>query len=139
MARLSANAPCPCGSGRKAKGCCLPILEGAPAPTPEALMRSRYTAYATGDVTHLVRTTHPASPHRQADARAWAEELRRYCAAVRFEGLEVREAGADGDTGRVTFFARLSHDGRDLSFGEASTFRRVDGRWLYLDGERLEG
>ncbi|MFN7145721.1 MAG: SEC-C metal-binding domain-containing protein, partial [Myxococcota bacterium] len=43
MPRPSANAPCPCGSGRKAKGCCLPILEGAAAPTPEALMRSRYT------------------------------------------------------------------------------------------------
>lgn len=139
MARPSANTPCPCGSGRKAKGCCLPILEGAPAPSPEALMRSRYTAYAVGDVTHVMRTTHPTSPHRVADARAWAEDLRRYCAAVRFEGLTVRSSSEDGDTGRVTFFAQLTHDGRDASFGEASRFARVDGRWLYLDGERIEG
>lgn len=139
MPRLSANAPCPCGTGRKAKGCCLPVLDGAPAATPETLMRSRYTAYAVGDVGHVMRTTDPTGPHWQADARAWGEELRRYCAAVRFEGLTVRSASADGDTGRVTFFAKLSVDGRDASFGEASRFRRVDGRWLYLDGERVEG
>jgi hypothetical protein len=29
MPRPSANAPCPCGSGSKAKGCCLPVLLGA--------------------------------------------------------------------------------------------------------------
>lgn len=139
MPRLSANAPCPCGSGRKAKGCCLPVLEGAPAPTPEALMRSRYVAYAVGDVGHVMRTTHPEGPHWEPDARAWAEELRRYCAAVRFEGLTVRSATTDGDTGAVTFFARLTANGRDLSFGEASRFARVDGKWLYLDGTRLEG
>lgn len=139
MPRPSANAPCPCGSARKAKACCLPVLEGAPAATPEALMRSRYTAYASGDVSHLIRTTDPIGPHHQPDARAWAEELRRYCAAVRFTGLQVRAASEDGDTGAVTFFAHLSHGGQDLSFGEASRFRRVDGRWLYLDGERIEG
>lgn len=138
MPRPSANAPCPCGSGRKAKGCCLPVLEGAPAATPEALMRSRYTAYTCGDVTHVIRTTHPDSPHREADVRAWAEELRRYCAAVKFTGLEVRSASAEGDVGNVTFFARLTYRGRDASFGEASRFARVDGRWLYVDGERVE-
>lgn len=132
----SRNAPCPCGSGRKAKGCCVPILEGAPAPSPEALMRSRYTAYAVADTGHLVRTTHADSPHRQADLRAWAEELRRYCAAVRFEGLTVHEADTDGASGRVRFYARITLDGRDVSFGEHSRFLLVDGRWLYVDGDR---
>ncbi|MDP2314787.1 MAG: YchJ family metal-binding protein [Pseudomonadota bacterium] len=139
MARPSANAPCPCGSLRKAKGCCLPVLLGAPPPSPEALMRSRYTAYAVGDTAHLIRTTHPASPHRQADVRAWAEELRQYCAAVRFVGLTVHAASEEGDTGRVRFYARMTLDGRDVSFGEDSRFSRVDGRWTYVDGERIEG
>jgi SEC-C motif-containing protein len=136
MPRPSANAPCPCGSGTKAKGCCLPVLLGAAPATPEALMRSRYTAYASGDTGHLIRTTHPDSPHREADVRAWAEELRRYCAAVRFLGLTVDTSGEDGDTGRVRFYARMALDGRDVSFGEDSRFRRVDGRWLYVDGAR---
>lgn len=134
MGRLSGNAPCPCGSGRKAKGCCGPVLDGAPAPSPEALMRSRYTAYAVGDVRHVMDTTHP--DRHPPDARAWAAELRAYCAAVRFEGLTVEAASAEGDTGRVRFFARLSHEGRDASFGEDSRFLRVGGRWLYVDGTR---
>ena len=137
MARPSANAPCPCGSGRKAKGCCLPVLAGAPASTPEALLRSRYTAYAVGDVGHIQRTTHPDSPHRRPDTRAWADELRRYCAAVRFEGLTVRASSSTGDVGAATFVARLSAGGEDLSFGETSRFARVDGRWLYVDGARV--
>ena len=102
-------------------------------------MRSRYAAYATGHVSHLIRTTHPDGPHYQTDSRPWAEELRRYCAAVSFDGLTVHESSSDGDTGMVRFFARLSQGGRDLGFGERSRFVRVDGRWLYLDGDRIEG
>lgn len=100
-------------------------------------MRSRYTAYATGAVPHLQRTTHADSPHRGADLRAWADELRAYCAAVRFTGLEVRGASADGDTGRVQFVARFSHDGVAHVIAEDSRFLRVDGCWTYLDGEPL--
>ena len=100
-------------------------------------MRSRYTAYASGHVVHLMRTTHPDSPHHEADARAWAEDLRRYCAAVSFDGLTVSDRGEDGDRGTVTFHARLSANGKVLSFGEKSRFLRVDGLWLYLDGERV--
>jgi SEC-C motif-containing protein len=102
-------------------------------------MRSRYTAYATADIAHLQRSTHPAGPHWQPDPAAWAADLRAYCAAVRFDGLTVHDAHADGDTGAVRFFARLSADGRDLSFGEHSRFRREAGRWLYVDGDRWSG
>jgi SEC-C motif-containing protein len=102
-------------------------------------MRSRYTAYASGDVAHVMRTTHPDGPHFEPDARAWAESLRRYCAAVAFEGLEVRAASEAGAHGSVTFHARLRHGTADHSFAERSSFVRVGERWLYLDGERLEG
>lgn len=134
MSRLSRNAPCPCGSGRKGKGCCGPVLDGRAAATPEALMRSRYVAYATGDVGHLVRTTHPSSPHFREDAGAWSAELRAYCAAVRFLGLTVHEASEDGDTGRVRFTAVYEHDGRDGVIEEDSRFVREGGRWRYVDG-----
>ncbi|MET0302974.1 MAG: YchJ family metal-binding protein, partial [Microbacteriaceae bacterium] len=46
---LSADDPCPCGSGRSYADCCGPAHAGsAPAPTAEALMRSRFSAYALG-------------------------------------------------------------------------------------------
>ncbi len=137
MSLPSRNAPCPCGSGRKAKTCCGPVLEGAPAAGPEALMRSRYTAYACGHLRHLVATTAPESPHFGADEVRWREELRAFCEGVSFDGLEVRAASQDGDRGEVTFFATLRRraDGVDVSFGERSRFVRRGGRWLYVDGD----
>ena len=51
---------CPCGSGRTLDQCCGPYLDGtAKAPTPEALMRSRYSAFVTVNVDHLERTLLP--------------------------------------------------------------------------------
>ena len=131
---MKRNAPCPCGSGQRGKACCGPVIDGTPAATPEALMRSRYTAYATGAVSHLMATTAPESPHFRPDPRAWRAELEAYCAAVRFTGLTVHESSADGDTGRVRFTARYVHDGREGTIEEDSRFVRRGGRWLYVDG-----
>ncbi len=137
MKKPSANAPCPCGSGRNYKGCCLKVHEGAPAGSPEALMRSRYAAYAIGHVAHLFRTTHPGGPHWREDTAPWREELARYCEAVAFEGLTVLKASEAGDEGHVTFHASMSQADDDLSFAENSRFLRVDGRWLYHSGDRV--
>ena len=64
---------CPCGSGRPFDGCCGPILAGTPAPTAEALMRSRFTAFSLGDVAHLERSwapeTRPANVTVDPDQR----------------------------------------------------------------------
>ena len=133
---LARNAVCPCGSGRRAKGCCGKVLDGEPAATPEALMRSRYTAYATGAVGHVMRTTAPESPHARPDPVAWQRELVEYCEAVDFLGLTVLSAEEHGAVGRVQFHAKLAAHGRDLSFTEESTFVKRDGRWLYVSGTR---
>ena len=98
-------------------------------------MRSRYAAYAKGLVDYLMDTTHPDSPHHGADREQWAKELDNFCRLTRFEGLTILDAPPhEGDAGTVTFRAGLSHEGRDTSFTERSTFLRVDGRWLYVDG-----
>jgi SEC-C motif-containing protein len=136
--KLAANAPCPCGSGRKHKGCCAPILSGTTAPTAEALMRSRYTAYVAGDVGYLIATTDPDGPHFRADRAAWRADLAAYCAAVRFDGLRVLGAEQLGDTGRVRFVAWLRHGGSDATIAEDSRFVRRNGRWLYIDGIPLD-
>jgi len=125
---------CPCGTGRALAACCGPILAGARAATPEELMRSRYTAYAVGDVGHLIRTTAPDSPHAQPDVDAWTRELTAYCRSVKLHGLTVSHAEQDGDRGVVRFFARIQSGRRDVSFGERSTFVRDHGWWLYVDG-----
>jgi SEC-C motif-containing protein len=132
------NDACPCHSGHKYKKCCRRAHQGDPASSPEALMRSRYSAYALGLVEHILRTTDPSGPHWEAETGHWREQVEAFCRSVRFEGLEVLEARADGDRGIVDFRARLSSDQGATVMAERSLFRRVDGRWLYHSGVRRD-
>ena len=57
---MSENNSCPCGSGSSLNACCKPVIDGtAKAPTAEALMRSRYTAYTLQDINYLASTLDP--------------------------------------------------------------------------------
>lgn len=120
---MRASEPCPCG-GESYAACCQPLHEGArQAGTAEALMRSRFSAFALGEEDYLFRTWHPRT--RPADVTA---------GDLRWTRLEIVDvvAGQPGDeTGVVEFVAH--HDGGTLH--ERSTFARRAGRWFYLDGE----
>lgn len=98
-------------------------------------MRSRYSAYAVGAVEYLIATTDPSGPQWRPDRAVWADEIAQFCRRTRFEKLTIRQASSHEDHGEVRFFARLSRDGEDVSFGEHSRFSQVDGRWLYHSGE----
>lgn len=99
-------------------------------------MRSRYVAYATGLVDHIVATTTPGGPQWLDDADAWRAQIRAFCDGTRFEGLRVIDAPEPvGDEGFVTFEARLTQGGRDATFVERSRFVRHDGRWTYHSGQ----
>jgi SEC-C motif-containing protein len=132
--RPGPNAACPCHSGKKYKRCCSSFHDGAPPPTPEALMRSRYAAYALHLVDYIVETTAPDGPQGRPDRRAWAADVAAFAQDTSFDGLEVLGAGAEGDDGWVRFRAVLTQRGRDASFEERSAFVRRDGRWLYYSG-----
>ena len=133
---LAPNAACPCHSGRKYKKCCRLVHEGQPAASPEALMRSRYSAYALGLVDHILRTTHPDGPHYEADVERWRAEVQAFVDGTSFDRLEVLEARDDGERGIVDFRAHLSGGGRSTVLAERSLFLEVDGRWLYHSGVR---
>lgn len=116
------TTPCPCGTGETYDACCGPLLANvAQATTPEQLMRSRYTAFVTGDADHLFRTWHPRT--RPDDVRPDP--------ATRWTGLRV--LAAEGDT--VEFVAqweRSQREGGELH--EVSRFEQRAGRWCYVDG-----
>jgi SEC-C motif-containing protein len=97
-------------------------------------MRSRYTGYVAGDTGHILATTHPDSPHHQADAASWAAQVASFCQGTTFEGLQVEHTHQEGDRGWVRFEARIRQNGRASSLREHSEFHRVDGQWLYLEG-----
>jgi SEC-C motif-containing protein len=130
------KSPCPCGSGDTYKVCCAPYHKGTPPPTPEKLMRARYTAYAAGDARFIIRTTHPDSPYYRTDQKAWFKELKAYTDQTQFLALNVIDRETDGDVGWVQFRAVLMQSGRDASFTERSRFERLDGRWLYVVREK---
>ncbi|MFL0580547.1 YchJ family protein [Dietzia sp. 179-F 9C3 NHS] len=118
---------CPCGSGRGLDACCGPlVLDGLPAETAEALMRSRYTAFVLGETEHLWRTWHPRTRPATVDS-----------GGVTWTGLRVLEVsggGPDEATGVVEFEARFTVDGAADVHRERSTFERRGGRWTYVTG-----
>ncbi len=128
---------CPCGKGPSLEACCGPILDGAPAPTAEALMRSRYTAYVVGNIDHIVATHDPASRDTvdREGTLTWSKQSD-------WLGLEIlaTEGGGEADeTGVVEFVARFALVGRVQAHRERSRFVKKDEgagpRWFYVDGE----
>jgi len=127
-----ANAPCPCGSGDLEVACCGPLLDGVPAATALALMRSRYTAFVRSAIDYLIET-HDASTRKVADRAS----LTRWARDNGWLGLEIvatERGGETDDDGIVEFIARGVTRGQPFMQRERSRFRRVDGRWYYVDG-----
>lgn len=125
---------CPCHSGHRYKTCCGPLHDGAVAKSPEALMRSRYAAFALRLHAYLVDTLAEEHEDRGLDRASLIARLAGAHGSPRFMGLDILDTGEDGDTGWVTFHARIFEKGRDRSMTERSTFVRVGGHWRYLSG-----
>ena len=129
--KASAPTACPCGSGRAYAACCGRHHRGEAAPDAESLMRSRYSAYVLGLEDYLLATWHPAT-------RPAALELD---AAPRPQwlGLTVKShAALDERHATVEFVARYKLNGRAFRLHETSRFERMDGGWLYVEGEIRE-
>lgn len=125
---------CPCQSGVAFDVCCGPLLAGGKARTAQALMRSRYTAYAQGDVAHLKRTL---APEHRGDFDP--VEIAASMAQTQWIGLQILDTvdgGEVDDTGIVEFAARyLLRDGQIRVMQERSRFRRdAEAGWVYIDG-----
>jgi len=128
---------CPCCSGLEYESCCGPYLAGkAAAPTAEALMRSRYTAFARAEIDYIRRTRHPRSDTE------WDEEgTARWSRESNWMGLEIKKTekgSADDDTGTVEFVARYEIDGEVEDHHELASFIREDGVWYFVDGEAVK-
>jgi SEC-C motif-containing protein len=125
--RLASHAPCPCDSGSTYADCCgnwhAGLLQGLHAPTPEALMRSRYSAYVLDLIDYVLATWHPATAPGELELPP-----------LKWLGLEVRLAQATAQAGVVEFVARCRENGRAQRMHETSRFVREQGRWYYVDG-----
>lgn len=67
---------CFCGNEKSFENCCQIYINGIEkAPTAEALMRSRYSAFATQAVDYLITTTHSSTRkfHKKSDILEWSK------------------------------------------------------------------
>lgn len=127
---------CPCCSGKEFSDCCEPFLLGLrQPPTAEALMRSRYTAYARANLDYLFESS-GAAVRKEFDhdsTRKWAE-------SAEWHGLEIlrTEAGGEQDQrGVIEFLARYTIGERTCNHREIADFVRVHGQWKFEDGRVL--
>jgi SEC-C motif-containing protein len=136
---------CPCRARETTPSryvdCCGRWHDGLPrgehAPTPEALMRSRYSAYALaqgrgvappGMTEYLLKTWHPATAPGDLEL-----------GPMNWTGLDVLHHETRGDAGVVEFVAHHKLNGRAGQLREVSRFVREGGAWLYVDGVAAPG
>lgn len=124
---VKATTLCPCGLGASYLACCGRYISGAEtAPTAQALMQSRYTAYTLDDQRYIRQTWHPDNrPQEYLERRP----------ACQWLGLSLLSHHPAGLTATVEFIARYKINGRAERIHEISRFVCEDGQWLYVDGQ----
>jgi SEC-C motif domain protein len=125
--RSRSESPCPCCSGKAYGECCEPVHSGqAAAPSAQALMRSRFSAFAMGDVGYLLRSWHSTT----RPARLDLDPRTRW---TRLEILGSTGGGPFHSEGTVEFRAYYrERGGREQSLYENSSFARESGAWMYV-------
>ncbi|MDT5030730.1 MAG: motif domain protein [Actinoplanes sp.] len=124
MARPRITNACPCGLGQPYDECCGPAHRGQPPVSAEALMRSRYAAFALDDTAYVLSSWHPDT--RPASVESDPD--------LRWVGLNllVTSGGGMFDTeGIVEFVAHFRDGGQAGELREVSRFVRYAGRWVY--------
>lgn len=121
---------CPCGNTKPYTQCCEPYIKGKKkAPTPEALMRSRYTAYTLGNLDYIEQTM-----RGDALARFDRKEAESNIKNTEWLKLDVLFSEEEEDKGTVQFIATFRFGGEEHFMHEISSFEKVDGKWYYTKG-----
>ncbi len=127
---------CPCCSDTDYDECCGPYLNGSrKAPTAEALMRARYTAFTRADIDYIRRTRHERSrdDFDEAAILKWARDSE----WLALEILKITNGAQDDETGEVEFSARYIQDGEEQDHRERAIFQKEEDEWFFLDGDAL--
>lgn len=118
---------CACDSRLSYDACCGPLHSGQAAPTAEALMRSRYSAFVLCNESYLLATWHnSARPNTVA-----------FEPKMKWLGLRIVASKTTTETtAEVEFIARYRIGGGSAARQhERSRFVLEHGRWFYIDGE----
>ncbi|HVT62920.1 MAG TPA: YchJ family protein [Legionellaceae bacterium] len=132
---MNTHMICHCGSQKLYSKCCEPFhLEQQLPGTPEALMRSRYSAYCSGNISYIEKTMRDKAREGFDPilATLWAQR-------VTWISLQILHTHMHSEThGQVEFIARFVDNKILQQLHELSEFQNIEGRWYYIDGTRFE-
>ncbi len=119
---------CYCGAPKKFQECCEPFISMTQkAPTAEALMRSRYSAYVIHEADYLLATTH--SQVRKYHSKT---EILNWAISNQWQRLEVINATKNTVEFKAYYIdAQLCHQ----IHHEFSNFVFEQDSWFYVDGK----
>jgi len=132
MATKPEKEKCPCQSNKSYVDCCGRYHKaGKNAPTAEALMRSRYSAYALGNASYLYKTWHPSTrPTLQSLKKLGPQTL------IGLKIISTNAGNANDNKGIVVFISsRYSPSlmGEIEQHKEKSLFTKLNKKWVYID------
>ncbi|RKR04608.1 SEC-C motif-containing protein [Flavobacterium sp. 90] len=122
------NKKCFCDTGLLFENCCgLYLEDNQKAPTALALMRSRYSAYATHNADYLLETTHVSE--RQYYSKA---EILKWATSNKWQKLEILSFTENTVEFKAYF---LDSNQKPQTHYEFSTFKFENNAWYYVDGK----
>ena len=125
---------CPCGSGREYSACCDLYISGKEkAPTAEALMRSRYSAYAEHKIDYIISTCEDSGKNNidYKSTKDWSEQSKWLGLKI----LSVENGGVNDTEGTIEFEATYEKDGLKDVHHETAEFKKEKDQWLYVEGK----
>ena len=125
---MNNSVSCFCGSAISFQDCCQKYIDGSQkAPTALALMKSRFSAYATHQANYLWNTTHISQRkfYSKADILNWATANEwQKLEIISFTETTVEFKAYFLDKNKI---AQIHH--------EFSTFKKENDSWFYVDGK----
>lgn len=138
---------CFCGNNITFSHCCEEIILGKKnATTPEKLMRSRYSAYATNNFEYIFNTYSKTSQKSQsiseieasANNTKWLNLTVLKCRSLENDKTAHNNASLNLDNTHnhtVEFFVFYAHGNNIFKMHELSRFIKEDNQWVYHDGD----
>lgn len=128
---------CPCGAEKAYEECCEPFIKGDALPeTPEALMRSRYTAFTKQEVDYILNTVHPdkREQHDRRTVQSWAKNSD----WIGLKIVQTEKGGPEDTEGVVEFIAQFYQKGKRQTHHEIAQFQKQEEQWFFYDGHAAE-
>ena len=145
---------CPCSSGLQYDACCGPFhKKSQPPPDAISLIRSRYSAYALGNIEYIIDTTSPTSPDyisyiespigARSGKKKWEKDIRKNMldqfvyVKMEIDGTDTVVEGGDNDRMTVQYrhLAIKKSDNTMYPISETALCQKKDGQWLFTKSD----